>query len=235
MAAYTNAAQRDLALLFDKMMAETSSSSSSSSSPTEPPYPYPPSPRPGRYSYASERPKLEMHTNWMRELTEPIEIVDALNLLREGKLPLKERGSWGEPVNNGRFYPKVEFDTLVATGLSGVLPLLYVAKELGVNWLAVRKEGENTHTNTMAEGSLGKKWLFLDDFMETGKTLVHVLKVIERKKLTTGFETEWVGGFQYHDSESYLSTDSRRVRNALRRYGDPRQENNYDGEYQSQY
>lgn len=170
----------------------------------------------GQYTPSYDRPKLQMHTNWMRELTDPDELADKLKLLRDGKLPILVYGE-----RTGRFYPKVEFDTLVATGMSGTLPLVYLAKELNVDWLAIRKEDEKTHTGTLAEGTLGKKWLFFDDFIDSGKTVAWIRDVIEHGKKESRFESEWVGVFSYHDKDAFMAPDASKIVRSLRIHGKP--------------
>jgi len=143
------------------------------------------------------------HTSWMRELANPDVIVSELESLRSGTL---------------LGYPKVEFDTLVGTGMSGILPLLYVAKTLDVKWLAVRKNGESTHTGTAVEGDLGKRWLFLDDFIESGKTYAWTHHLVTEGAADNRFTTNHAGVYQYHGNPRFLSPDARRLTSALERY-----------------
>lgn len=76
----------------------------------------------------------------------------------------------------------VTFDTLVCTGLSGLLIVPPLARELTValgkkiNFLVVRKSIE-THGNPV-EGVLGKEWLFVDDFICYGNTARRVYKAV---------------------------------------------------------
>ncbi len=73
-----------------------------------------------------------------------------------------------------------EFDTLVGTGLSGALIVPTLARALDVHWLLVRKPNDGTHGNTAAEGKLGARWLFVDDFIDSGATLERVTEVVGR-------------------------------------------------------
>lgn len=65
----------------------------------------------------------------------------------------------------------VDYDTLVGRGLSGALVVPDLARRLKKHWLIVRKPQEGSHTYRKAEGELGERWIFVDDFIETGDTL----------------------------------------------------------------
>lgn len=75
-----------------------------------------------------------------------------------------------EPVLSGE-----KFDTMVGTGLSGALVVPRLAEAFGVHWLIVRKPGDGSHSNHQAEGTLGRRWIFVDDFVSTGNTWKRVM------------------------------------------------------------
>ena len=113
------------------------------------------------------------HTSYMETLfREPEKIVRRLR-------NLQERG--------------VEFDTIVGTGISGLIPLKQAADELGIHWLAVRKPGENSHSGSLLTGEIGDKWLMVDDFMQSGATVKRVVEAITR----AGVKSQFVGLLQY--------------------------------------
>ncbi|WP_066904093.1 phosphoribosyltransferase [Mycolicibacterium houstonense] len=90
----------------------------------------------------------------------------------------------------------LEYDTLVGTGLSGTIAVVDLARRLGKHYLVVRKANDNTHSVYSAEGRLGQRWLFVDDFIDTGRTLGRVYDKIT--DLTDGeFEAELVGIYEY--------------------------------------
>lgn len=108
----------------------------------------------------------------------------------------------------------VDFDTIVATGLSGTIFAGLLAQRLGKHLIIVRKADDaSTHSSNRIEGILGKRWLFVDDLISSGNTLRHVVKQVE---LVAGrgsvrdwmdeppFATEWVGTYLYN-SERYMS------------------------------
>lgn len=98
----------------------------------------------------------------------------------------------------------VECDTLVGTGFSGTLPLHTIARKCNIpNILAIRRPGETTHGAGSAEGRLGRKWLFVDDFFETGSTFMRVYLAVQEIASNHGFTTELVGAFTYDNYEKF--------------------------------
>ena len=93
----------------------------------------------------------------------------------------------------------IDFDTLVGTGLSGSLIIPVLADHLDLNFLIVRKPGVVSHGNHM-EGRLGRRWLFVDDMVASGKTFVRVRDTVATAAEQRGFATEFVGGFLYNTS-----------------------------------
>lgn len=101
----------------------------------------------------------------------------------------------------------VEFDTLVGTGLSGTLVVPTLARAFGVYWAIVRKES-SPHTSVMVEGEIGHKWLFVDDFICSGATLIRVKRAIRGRIDQIGyywstaatFQTEYVGTYEYQEN-----------------------------------
>jgi orotate phosphoribosyltransferase-like protein len=106
----------------------------------------------------------------------------------------------------------VEYDTMVGTGLSGTLVVPTLARTLGKYWAIVRKE-HSPHTSSMFEGEIGQSWLFVDDFICSGKTLNRVKDVIGDIRVysydnmghsTYGvFPTKYVGTYEY-EKDSYI-------------------------------
>lgn len=75
----------------------------------------------------------------------------------------------------------VEFDTLVATGLSGTCVAPMLARELEVNFLIVRKPDDlSTHSSSRGVGHIGRRWVFLDDFISSGATRARVLDQVKQ-------------------------------------------------------
>lgn len=101
----------------------------------------------------------------------------------------------------------VEFDTIVGTGLSGTLVVPRLAKVLKVGWGIVRKEEERSHRERLVEGTLlGKRWLFVDDWVATGSTLRRVLHTMATYCTDRGIRTEFAGVYSYK-RDKYFGPD----------------------------
>lgn len=99
----------------------------------------------------------------------------------------------------------LEFDTLVGAGLSGTIAVTELARRLDRHYLVVRKENDGTHSAHPVEGKLGKRWLFVDDTVSSGRTFCRVWNVIDKLRYSRGFSTEYVGRVLYTDCEFYRS------------------------------
>lgn len=72
---------------------------------------------------------------------------------------------------------KIEFDTIVVTGISGTVPGAIIAHLMGKQLAVVRREKERTvGGGGPVEGHLGGRWIVIDDFISTGGTLRRVVK-----------------------------------------------------------
>lgn len=99
----------------------------------------------------------------------------------------------------------LKFDTLVGSGLSGTIAVTELARRLDKHYLVVRKENDGTHSAHPVEGKLGKRWLFVDDTVSSGRTFCRVWNVIDKLRYSRGFSTEYVGRVLYTDCEFYRS------------------------------
>lgn len=97
----------------------------------------------------------------------------------------------------------VDFDTIVGTGLSGALVVPLLGRGLGVHWAVVRKPGDNSHSSVDIEGKIGHRWLFVDDFVDSGATRDRVrrtiLDAVERanEHRDEPFDITFVGTYTY--------------------------------------
>jgi adenine/guanine phosphoribosyltransferase-like PRPP-binding protein len=98
----------------------------------------------------------------------------------------------------------VRFDTMVGTGLSGALAIPILAPAFGALSLFIRKE--YSHGGELAVGSLGKRWLFVDDFIASGATRQSVKKVVNQlvTRPYSTFQTEFVGTYLYQDTRFFI-------------------------------
>jgi len=137
---------------------------------------------------------LTVRSGYMNRAHDPKEIVEAFKLLRK------------------HHNTKLEFDTLVGTGLSGAIVIPQLAKSLRKKFLIVRKSTDNSHSWYPAEGVLGSKWLFVDDLIASGNTLNNCVKAIdELLRNHFSWHTELTGVFLYGDGMSDATLENARV------------------------
>jgi hypoxanthine phosphoribosyltransferase len=108
---------------------------------------------------------------------------------------------------------RIDYDTMVGTGLSGSLVIPMLARHLGKYWAIVRKN-EPSHSSNPIEGRIGRKWIFVDDFVSSGKTRNTVQNAMradadsERQwnydkgdYRSAAWQTEYIGTYSYKWSE----------------------------------
>ena len=79
-----------------------------------------------------------------------------------------------------------DYDTLVGTGQSGALAIPGLARELGKHFLIVRKQSDlkSSHSNLEWIGRMGRRWVFVDDFISSGATFGNVRASVDRLKVS---------------------------------------------------
>jgi len=85
--------------------------------------------------------------------------------------------------NAKRILVDVDFDTIVCTGASGMVFAPLLAHRMKKNLLIVRKDDDvNNHSGARNRfvGTMGERWLFVDDFIDTGATLDRVMGQIRK-------------------------------------------------------
>lgn len=97
----------------------------------------------------------------------------------------------------GRY--SMEYDTIIGTGLSGALVIPTIAKALGKLYGIVRKGiSPTTHSDYPIEGSVGYRWIFMDDFISSGRTFDNCKAAMgEMEAKFPGFTSQLVGQYQY--------------------------------------
>jgi hypothetical protein len=102
----------------------------------------------------------------------------------------------------------VDYDTMVGTGLSGSLVIPILARACGKYWAIVRKQ-DNAHTSHTFEGQIGRKWIFVDDLIDSGRTRRRVKEVIQDatenrvtwdyrgETVKNPYHTQYVGSYLY--------------------------------------
>lgn len=109
----------------------------------------------------------------------------------------------------------VEYDTLVGTGFSGAIVIPSLALALGKKFVLIRKETDDSHHGKgRLVGELGERWIFVDDFISSGRTRDRVIEKIKEAKSETGrkvFST-LVGQYMYngwnHEEDAYGKYDA---------------------------
>lgn len=109
----------------------------------------------------------------------------------------------------------VDFDTIVGTGFSGGVVIPALAMAMGKRFVLIRKETDDSHHGGgRLIGSVGERWIFLDDFMSSGRTRRRV-----HEKLAHGIENQlyhrnWEAATTYVGMYLYAAWDA-----ASERYG----------------
>lgn len=96
---------------------------------------------------------------------------------------------------------KVEFDTLVGTGFSGGILIPALALSMGKKFVLIRKETDDSHHGKgRLVGELGERWVFVDDFVASGRTRERVITKIADAVVATDLDsTTMVGQYMYQD------------------------------------
>lgn len=98
----------------------------------------------------------------------------------------------------------VEFDTLVGTGFSGGIVIPSLALDMGKKFVLIRKETDDSHHGRgRLVGSLGERWIFVDDFISSGATRKRVIEKIEQAALAEYVTTEFVGQYMYSGGRAF--------------------------------
>ena len=92
----------------------------------------------------------------------------------------------------------VDFDTLVGTGFSGGIVIPSLALALNKNFVLIRKETDDSHHGRgRLLGQLGARWIFVDDFVSSGRTRNRVIEKIEKAAHEYETATKFVGQYMY--------------------------------------
>lgn len=100
--------------------------------------------------------------------------------LTSGYFPTNPRDLSTKVSQASKVLGDVSFDTIVCTGVSGIIFASPLAMEMKKHLLIVRKNGESSHGAYRAEGTIGRRWLFVDDFISSGTTFNRVNDAVDR-------------------------------------------------------
>jgi len=106
-----------------------------------------------------------------------------------------------EVIETGkRVLANVEFDTLVGTGFSGGIVIPSLALALGKSFVLIRKETDDSHHGRgRLLGQIGARWVFVDDFVSSGRTRFRVINKINDELKHYDATSEYVGQYMYVD------------------------------------
>lgn len=91
-----------------------------------------------------------------------------------------------------------EFDTLVGTGFSGGLIIPTLALRLRKKFVLIRKETDDSHHGKgRLLGELGTRWVFVDDFVSSGRTRDRVIEKINAAATLEDHKTTHVANYYY--------------------------------------
>lgn len=92
----------------------------------------------------------------------------------------------------------VDFDTMVGTGFSGGLVIPALALAMGKKFVLIRKETDDSHHGKgRLIGELGQRWIFVDDFVSSGRTRQRVIDKIDEVVKREYEKPERVGQYLY--------------------------------------
>lgn len=102
----------------------------------------------------------------------------------------------------------VDFDTIVGTGFSGGIVVPSLALAMDKKFVLVRKDNDDSHhKSSKLLGDLGSRWLFVDDFVSSGKSRLRVMnRVREAARQRPGDEFPMmVGQYTYEYPAEFQS------------------------------
>lgn len=105
-----------------------------------------------------------------------------------------------------------KFDTMVGTGLSGSLVVPRLADVFGCHWLILRKPGENRHSMYDAEGTVGKRWIIVDDLIDSGATAKRMIESMDSLCSGHSHKSKFAGAYLYDDWRGAVFLDADAVR-----------------------
>ena len=113
---------------------------------------------------------------------------------------------------------KVDFDTLVGTGFSGGVVIPALAMAMNKDFLLIRKETDDSHHGKgKMLGRLGQRWIFVDDFVSSGRTRSRVKEKVADGAFQRQYPTTFVGEYLYcgdgifrrHEDTGHLMAEQR--------------------------
>lgn len=98
----------------------------------------------------------------------------------------------------------VDFDTIVGTGFSGGIVIPSLALMMGKKFALIRKDTDDSHHGPgLLVGEIGDRWIFVDDFIASGKTRKRVMNKVDDFLDAWEGTSEMVGQYMYADRDVY--------------------------------
>lgn len=98
----------------------------------------------------------------------------------------------------------VDFDTIVGTGFSGGIVIPSLALAMGKKFVLIRKETDDSHHGKgRLCGDLGQRWIFVDDFVSSGRTLRRVIGKVGQACAEERVSTTMVGRYMYQNYNGF--------------------------------
>lgn len=99
----------------------------------------------------------------------------------------------------------VDYDTMVGAGMSGSVAVPTLARELGKYWAIARRnytlvggdDSDPTLKRLPVEGTIGRRWIFVDDMVIGGSCRDEALSTVVQHAEQYGHETTYVGTYLY--------------------------------------
>ncbi len=99
----------------------------------------------------------------------------------------------------------IDFDTIVYSGHSGSLVSVPVAISMGKELTLIRKAYDRSHSVSMIEGVCPKKFVIVDDCIQTGDTIRRILKKVD--KLSVGKRYPHFKGVYLYNERDFLEPE----------------------------
>ena len=97
---------------------------------------------------------------------------------------------------------RLGFDSIAVQGISGIVFGTLLAYEMKKNLIIVRKSTKESlhthHKRVVTQKDFCKRWIFVDDLIDSGKTFIRVKKAIHEE---FGSTAQFVGGYLYSEHE----------------------------------
>lgn len=104
----------------------------------------------------------------------------------------------------------IDFDTIVGTGFSGGIVIPALAIKMDKKFVLIRKEGDDSHHGGgRLVGQLGRRWVFVDDFVSSGRTRRRVIGKIADAASEEMLSTLMVGQYMYQNKTGFEPFEKR--------------------------